>query len=132
MFDDLHELEPGDKIDHGQWNMLVQFVKRTFSAGHYFEDESGLVVFDPPIPAGSTVVGFTLTEGMGNTTAGEASATLHKVWNVSTETYTGSEAGVVVDPGDIFDVATSGSYGKGLLRTGSDREVVDPYIMKCP
>ncbi len=46
MFDDLHELEPGDRIAHDQWNMLVQFVKRTFAADHYFEDESGLVIFD--------------------------------------------------------------------------------------
>ncbi len=80
---------------------------------------------------GLTLIAFTLTEDMGNTTASEASATLHKSWDAATETYTGSDDGVVVDPGDIFDEALSGAYGKGYLRPGNDRTVVDPVVIGC-
>ncbi len=80
---------------------------------------------------GLTLIAFTLTEDMGNTTAGEASATLHKSWVPADEGYSGSDDGVVVDPGDIFDEALDGAYGKGFLRPGNDRQVVDPIVIGC-
>ncbi len=108
MFDDLHELEPGDRIAHDQWNMLVQFVKRTFAADHYFEDESGLVIFDQGGDA-TEVIAFTLTEDMDATTDGEASVTIHGTWDADTEAYKGSDPGVVLSIGEAFDDALSGA-----------------------
>ena len=81
---------------------------------------------------GARIVGFTLTEDMGDTTAGEASATIKATWDASSETYTGSDSGVVVDPLGIFAEATSGADGKGVLRQGNGRTVIDPLIMDCP
>ena len=78
------------------------------------------------------VVYFVLTEDMGNTTAGEASATISSMWVAADEGYTGSVSGVVVDPGDIFTEATSGAKGKGVLRQGDGRTVIDPLVMTCP
>ena len=86
----------------------------------------------PQILATVKVVGFTLTEDMDNTTAGEASATIHKTWDAATEAYTGSESGVVKDTCSIFGDATDTSTGLGLLRQGDGREIVDPYNISCP
>ncbi len=78
------------------------------------------------------IVGFTLTEDMGNTTAGEASATLSRTWVAASEGYTGSETMQVKDVQGIFSAATSGSTGVGQIRLGNDREIIEPFNMSCP
>ena len=80
---------------------------------------------------GLRIVGFTLTEDMGKTTAGEASATVSLTWSPSTESYTGSDVGTVVDPMGIFADALDGEYGKGIMRQGDDRTVIDPLVISC-
>ena len=81
---------------------------------------------------GGTLVAFTLTEDMGTTTSGEASCTVHRVWSSADETYTtGTEEGVVVDPFDIFDEAVDEANGKGYLRAGDGRQVIDPIVISC-
>ncbi len=77
------------------------------------------------------VIAFTLTEDMDNTTDGEASVTMHKTWDATTEAYTGSEAGVVLSIGGAFDDALSGAYGEGRIRPGNDRLVIDPIWIAC-
>ena len=80
---------------------------------------------------GDRIVAFTLTEDMDATTDGEASVTMHKTWDATTEAYTGSEAGVVLSIGGAFDDALSGAYGEGRIRPGNGRQIIDPIWIAC-
>ena len=119
--------------DPEEWNIDAGNIGIGLSVGDYvicyWDQQRGMFV---PVGNSSFVVGFTLTEDMGETAAGEASATIHKTWDSATESYTGNEDGVVKDTRSIFGAATSGSTGLGLLRQGDGREIVDPYNMSCP
>ena len=130
--EELKEIDVGDQIEAAEYNKLVQRANEGFSAQSYHEDDLGRVIFSQNPTEQVVRVAFTLTEDMGNTTSGEASCTIHRVWDASTEDYTtGTEAGVVRDPGDVFSAALNGAYGKGWLRQGNGRQVIDPIVISC-
>ncbi len=133
MVDPIDEVAAGEDILADEYNKLVRRCNREVTGEDFFEDEFGTQVFGGEGGGeDSQVVGFTLTEDMDNTTAGEASATIHKTWDPATESYTGSESGVVKDTRSIFGAATDTSKGLGRLRQGNGREIVDPYNIECP
>lgn len=69
--------------------------------------------------AGPSLVAFTLTEDIGNTTSGEASATILE-WDFSTTKHSGE---TVLDNGGIFADGTSGSKGIAV-KIGSEYHII--------
>lgn len=116
-----------DKRSADRIDKVVQYIERSIQGSTY-----SLPRRTPQILPDFRVVGFTLTEDMGETTAGEASCTVHKVWDPATETYAGTDSGVVVDPGGVFASALDKMVGKGIVRKGDSRNVVDPLTGVAP
>lgn len=81
---------------------------------------------------GLEIVGITLTEDMGATTAGEASCTVQPTWDPATETYTGSSTSqVAVDSKGVFAAAVSGAEGLAIRRQGNGRIVYEVIQLDC-
>lgn len=68
---------------------------------------------------GANIVPFTLTEDIGATTSGEASATILE-WDFTTTKHSGE---TVLDNGGIFEGGTSGSNGIAL-KVGSEYHII--------
>ena len=84
------------------------------------------------VSSGLALVGITLTEDMGATTAGEASCTVQPTWDPATEAYTGSTASqVAVDSKGVFADAVSGAVGLALRRQGNSRIVYEIIQLSC-
>lgn len=73
----------------------------------------------PRVNGGHKLFPFTLTEDIGNTTSGEASATILE-WDFSTTKHSGE---TVLDNGGIFADGTSGSKGIAV-KIGSDYHII--------
>lgn len=77
------------------------------------------------------IVGVTLTEDIGATNSNEATCTVRATWDPATESFTGSESGVFVDPEAVFAGAVSGATGYARKMQGNNRIVYLGENLNC-